>query len=59
MIEAVIYFVVTTISFLYIYGLLKDDIPSKKKKKVLIFLVSILSFLAIHVFLHLFGVIKG
>ncbi|TSA30989.1 MAG: hypothetical protein D4R64_18950 [Porphyromonadaceae bacterium] len=53
---SIIYFVVTTLSFLFIYRMLKDDIPPKKKKKVIIYLALIPFILAIGVILRLFGV---
>jgi len=54
---SIIYFVVTTLSFLFIYRMLKDDIPPKKKKKKVIIYLALTPFiLAIGVILHLFGV---
>ena len=58
MIEAVIYFVVSSVCILYLYRKLRDDIPEHKKKKVLFWIVLVLVLLSMNIILHLVGVFK-
>jgi hypothetical protein len=59
MIEAAIYLVLTTISILYLYKILKDEIPANKKKTVIAVGSVIILSQVLNVVGHIFGIFQS